>query len=121
MSRDRLHMLNQRLAAARSVSADLHKFEAALDEAIALGAQLSARMVTARMEAKLSAVLGQEALDGVVRSVSTMVNARRELVEAHNHLANVKDEIGLRTVAMGDLMKPPSAQTTSSPQLHAVG
>jgi hypothetical protein len=108
-------MLNQRLTAARAVADDLFKFENAIDDAIALGAQLSSQMVTARLGANLSAVVGQDAIDGVLRTLTTIANARRELVETHHHLKTVADDIGLRTVAFGDAVKPPKAV-----RLHSV-
>jgi hypothetical protein len=98
-------MLNQRMNAARAVAEELFKFEKAVDDAISMGSLLSSRLVTVRSEAKLSAVIGQDALDGVIRSLSTIVAARRELVEAHHHLKTVADDIGLRTVSFGQ-MKP---------------
>jgi hypothetical protein len=111
-------MLNQRLSAARAVAHELHQFEAAMDQAISLGSLLSSRMVTARMEANISAVVGQDALNGVIRSLSTIVAARGELVEAHHLLKSAADSIGLRTIAFGDGLKPPAINTGE--QLRAV-
>jgi hypothetical protein len=113
-------MLNQRLTAARSVAEDLFKFEAAVDDAISLGSQLSSCLMTARRDAKLSAVIGQDALDGVIRTLSTIVAARRELIEAHHQLKTVADEIGLRSVAFGDNLKPPAISAPAENKLKAV-
>jgi hypothetical protein len=98
-------MLNQRLKAARSVAEELHRFENALDETISCGAQFSSRLVIARMEANLSAVVGQEALNKVFASLSAIVAARGQLVTAHHELKTVADDIGLQTVGFGQ-MKP---------------
>jgi hypothetical protein len=113
-------MLNQRLTAARAVAGDLLKFEKALDEAISSGSLLSSCLVTARMDAKLSAVIGQDALDGVIRSLSTIVAARSELVAAHHHLKTVADEIGLRTISFGEVKPPASASIGNENRVFAV-
>jgi hypothetical protein len=101
-------MRNQRITAARSVADRLFEFEKALDDAFALGSHLSSRIVTARIEARLSAVLGQDAIDGVVRTLMLMADARRELIGTHHHLKALADEIGLREVSWGDLGKGPT-------------
>lgn len=113
-------MLNKRHNAAKAVAEDLYKFEKALDDAFALGAQLSSRMVTARMEARLSAVIGQDALEGMVRTLSMMANARRELVETHHQLKSVADDIGVRTVGWGDFVKPPEEDSVDPRKLQVV-
>jgi hypothetical protein len=95
------------MAAAQSVADCLFAFEKALDDALALGSGLSARIVLARQEANLSAVYGQDAIDGVMRTLSAMAGARRELVDTHHRLNNWANDIGLREVGWGDLVKPP--------------
>lgn len=115
-------MRKSRLAAAQSVADRLFAFEKALDDAFALGSDLSGRIVLARQEAKLSAVLGQDAIDGVVRTLTALAGARRELVETHRHLKDWADDIGFRQVGWGDLLKPPAAELASEPppRLQAV-
>lgn len=118
-------MPKQRLVAARSVADKLFAFEKALDDAFALGSDLSARIVLARQEAQLSAVFGQEAIDGVVRTLSALAGARRELVGTHHELKSWADDIGLKEVSWGDLVKPPKAelpegQSPAEPHLRVV-
>jgi len=108
------------MAAAKSVADCLFEFENALDEALALGSALSSRIVTARLEARLSAVLGQDAIEGAVRTLSLLGDARRELVGTHHHLKACADKIGLREVSFGDLLKPPSASASEPPRLQSV-
>ena len=107
-------MPKQRLAAARSVADRLFAFEKALDDAFALGSDLSARIVLARQEAQLSAVFGQDAIDGVVRTLTALAGARRELVGTHHELKSWADDIGLKEVGWGDLVKPPEAGATEA-------
>ena len=113
-------MRKERLTAAQSVADCLFDFEKALDDAFALGSNLSSRIVTARLEARVSAVLGQDAIDGAVRTLTLLAQARRELVDTHHHLKGFADQIGLREVAWGDLVKPPKAELEATPQLRAV-
>ena len=103
-------MRKERMEAAQSVADSLFAFEKALDDALALGSGLSARIVLARQEARLSAVFGQDAIDGVVRTLTAIAGARRELVGTHHHLKSWANDIGLREVAWGDLVKPPTTQ-----------
>lgn len=108
------------MAAAKSVADCLIEFENALDEAFALGSALSSRIVTARLEARLSAVIGQDAIEGAVRTLALLGDARRELVGTHHHLKTCADQIGLREVSFGDLLKPPSAAASGTPRLQRV-
>ncbi len=114
-------MLNQRLSAAKSVATDLFTFETALDQAIVAGSKLSSQIIGARFDANLSAVLGQDAIEGVMRTLTTIAAARRELIETHHRLKDVADEIGLRTVSFGDGLKgPASAVHQESSPLRSV-
>lgn len=107
-------MRKQRLAAAQTVADRLFAFEKALDDTFALGSELSSRIVLARQEAGLSAVWGQEAIDGVVRTLGALAGARRELVGTHHELKAWADGIGLKEVGWGDLVKPPKAELTDA-------
>jgi hypothetical protein len=111
-------MRKQRLAAARSVAESLFAFEQALDRTFALGAGLSSGIVNARMDAGISAVIGQDAIDGAIKTLALIADARRELVSTHHQLKAFADNIGLREVSWGDLVKPPAAQTQHEQHLR---
>jgi hypothetical protein len=118
-------MRKERLAAAQSVADRLFAFEKAMDDAFALGSDLSSRIVLARQEAGLSAVFGQDAIDGVVRTLTALAGARREMVGTHHDLKAWADDIGLKEVGWGDLVKPPKAVLAEAgapgePHLRAV-
>jgi hypothetical protein len=101
-------MLNDRLQAAQIVAAKLFAAEAALDQALA-----SAAMPRARMSAKISAVVGQEAIEDAADAQASLIEARRKLVAAHGKLEQVRVEVGLRVFALGGAyIKPPSASQT---------
>ena len=101
-------MIKQRRDAAERLATRLFATEKAVDEAIRRMADLTGYMPTARTDAKLSAVFGQEAISQAAATLSALVGARGQLVATHNRLAETRDQIGLQAMAMGsDDMKPP--------------
>jgi glutamine phosphoribosylpyrophosphate amidotransferase len=101
-------MLKQRQDAAEKLAKRLFAAEQAVDEAISKMAELTGYMPIARTDARLSAVVGQDALSEAAESLSALVGARRHLVATHQRLAETRDQIGLRAMAMGSGdMKPP--------------
>ena len=102
-------MLKQRQQAAENLAKRLFAAEQAVDEAISKMADLTGYMPIARINAHLSAVVGQDALSAAAESLSALIWARRHLVETHNRLAETRDQIGLQAMAMGSGdMKPPA-------------
>jgi fumarate hydratase class II len=108
-------MLKERLEAAHQVSDRLLAAEQAIDAAISAAAELSAVMPTARYNARLSAVIGQDAMTSAAKSLLTLIEARNQIVETHGMLDDVKNQIGLRERAVGGGMLKPGA-----PLLQAV-
>ena len=96
----------KRKIAAHKVADQLFAAELAIDRALSETARLTSLLSDARVEAGLSAVVGQSVMDRTCASIVSLANGRRELVEAHGELAQVKDSIGLRTVAIGGMEKP---------------
>ena len=108
-------MLKERRAAAIKVAESLFAAEEAIDAALARVAELNATLATARMEAKLSAVMGQDAFEGAASAFAALARARCDIVETHNRLSETKVQLGLRTMAVGDVgPKPPSALSGGS-------
>lgn len=96
----------KRKIVAHQVADQLFAAEAAIDRAVAETARLTSLLSEGRIEAGLSAVVGQDAIDRTSASIGALSTARRELVGAHAALAEVKDRVGLRTVAIGGMEKP---------------
>lgn len=94
-------MLKERLAVTQDVVAHLADAERTNDLAIISTAKLAAALLEARMKINLAAEVGQDAFDAVAATFQTQAASRRQLVEAHQALNDVKDRIGLRTVAVG--------------------
>lgn len=102
-------MLKQRRYAAEQIAKRLFAAEQAVDEAISRMAELTGYMPSARKSANLSAIVGQDALSEAAASLSLLVGAREHLVATHKRLAETRDQIGLRVMAMGSTgLKPPA-------------
>jgi len=103
-------MLKQRREAAMKVAECLFAAEEAIDAALARTAELNSKMVTARSEASLSALVCQDAFEVSAAAFAALARARCDIVETHKRLSEAKIQVGLRTVAIGDgLPKPPQA------------
>jgi hypothetical protein len=96
----------KRKIVAFKVADQLFAAELAIDRALSETARLTSMLSDARVEAGLSAVVGQSVMDRTCASIVMLANGRRELVEAHGALAEVKDRIGLRAIAIGGMDKP---------------
>ncbi|VAV92256.1 hypothetical protein MNBD_ALPHA04-1947 [hydrothermal vent metagenome] len=104
-------MLKQRLDAAQQLASRLFETEKAIDEAISKMADLAGYMPVARNNAKIAAVVGQDAMSHAAQVLTTLIGARGEIVETHQLLAAARDQIGLRTTALGGgNFKPPLLQ-----------
>ena len=95
-------MLKNRRDAAIKVIDSLYAAEHAIDAALARAAELNATLVNARIEAKVSAVVGQNAFEGAAAAFAALARARADIVETHNRLSDTKIQMGLRTLASGD-------------------
>ena len=95
-------MLKTRQQAAQKVADRLFAVENAIDAAVRCAAELNAVMPEARTDARLSAVVGQEALDQAAEAFALLVQARRAMVETHHKLEETRIRIGLREVNVGD-------------------
>jgi ABC-type sugar transport system substrate-binding protein len=99
-------MLKDRRAAAMKVAESLFAAEQAIDLALARAAELTGAMVSARTDANLSAIVGQEAFEVSAAAFAALARARADIVETHKRLSEAQVQIGLRTVSFGDQGKP---------------
>lgn len=100
-------MPRTRQAVAQKVADRLFALENAIDVALTRAAELNAAMPQARGEARLPAMVGQEALDRAAETFSSLVQARRRVVETHQSLDQTRLQIGLREVDAGDTVPKP--------------
>ena len=98
-------MLNDRITAAKDVAAKLFALEAAIDDALVCAAAMTIAMPAARTRAKVSATVGHEATMLTGEVLAALLIARTKIVAAHGSLADVRDEMGLKMFASGDLWK----------------
>lgn len=112
-------MLNDRRSAAIKIAESLFAAEKAIDNALARAAELNGTMVTARSEAKLSAVFGQDAFEVSAAAFAALARARCDIVETHRRLSEAKIQVGLRTLAIGET-KPPESERGEIRHLQAV-
>ena len=87
---------------AQKVADRLFAVESAIDIALTRAAELNAAMPMARAEARLPAMIGQNAFDHAAEAFTALVTARRRIVETHESLDQARAQIGLREVATGD-------------------
>ena len=92
--------------AARAGARKLMEAEAALDNALRETAELVGMLPALRLEAGLSAVVGQAAVEDLGETLSHILIARRTMVRAHAGLQTVRVQMGCGAVAVGVLDKP---------------
>jgi hypothetical protein len=90
------------IAVVRRVATKLHAAEEAIDKAIIMLSELNRELPEARMEANLSATVGQEAFTASADALALLVQSRAKTVSAHGALAATQSDMGLGTYAMGD-------------------
>lgn len=91
---------------AQKVARQLFETEAAIDGALGKLAGLAGLLPHARMESRLSAVVGQAAFESIARSLTALTEARREIVDTHHRLVEMQNDAGLRHVSFGGGEKP---------------
>lgn len=115
-------MFKNRRDAAIKVADSLFAAEFAIDAALARAAELNGAMVTARCEANVSALLGQDAFEVAASTFAALAQARAGIVETHKRLSEAQIKMGLRTVAMGDTQDKEGSWALAEPApLRAVG
>jgi hypothetical protein len=107
-----------RQAVAQSVADRLFAVESAIDIALTRAAELNAAMPAARAEARLPAMIGQDAFDRAASALVALVEARRRIVETHASLDEARQQIGLREVNSGDLAPKVPGFTGASTPAH---
>lgn len=102
-------MSNRRLEIAHQVADQLFAAEAAIDTALAQTATLAGLMPAIRADARLSALMGQGAIERAIEAISALGQARRSIVETHKQLSITQKQMGLGAVAFGGLVDKPAS------------
>lgn len=103
-------MLKQRREAAETVAEALFAAEKAIDDAIATTATLAAVMPSSRQAARVSALIGQDALMSAVNTMQALAAAREGIVTTHKHLSVAQRDMGLSAVSFGEPVPKPGDQ-----------
>ena len=112
-------MTNTPQMIAGQVGTLLHRLEMLIDEAVSCGAELTAALPRARVEAKLPALVGQHSLDTLTEAVQSLVAARRQTIATHKHLDKVREIMGLAVISFGEEgPKPPSKSLTGATRIE---
>jgi hypothetical protein len=108
-------MLKERRKAAEQVAESLFAAEAAIDAALACTAKLAGEMPSVRQDARLSALIGQGALEQAIEAMAALSQARGRIVATHKELTLAQNQIGLgaldiRADGVGGGTKPSDAE-----------
>ena len=114
-------MLKQRRLLADQVAEGLFAAEAAIDSALTKTAALAGIMPAVRADARLSALVGQAAVERASDTFAALTMARRSIVETHKELAIVQRQMGLGAVAYGGNQdKPPTQAIQAAPNVRRI-
>ena len=106
-------MRTKRIEAAKLVAARLFEAERAIDLAASRIAELNAVMPMARLDANMSAMIGQDAFASSADALTFVAKARERMVSTHLHLKSAQDDLGIPEISFGDSIKPPSPASGS--------
>jgi hypothetical protein len=116
-------MLKERRLAANMVAEKLFAAEAAIDAAVTAAAELAAVMPSARIEGRIAAAAGQDALLAAIATVQQLADARSQIVATHKALRQAQTDVGLGQVMFNDWNCPPPPKgqvedQTAAPRRH---
>ena len=105
-------MLNQRIEAARPIATKIHEVEKSLNRTMVQMGELMSSIASARLApgTRFSLTAGMEASEKLIAAAAQTARSYREVVAAHQNLAEDREDAGLRTVSWGDFSECPPAQ-----------
>jgi len=105
-------MLNQRIEAARPIATKIHELEKSLNLTMVQMGELMSSIASARLApgTRFSLTAGMEASEKLIDAAAQTARSYRDVVAAHQHLAEDREDAGLRTVGLGDVFECPPAQ-----------
>jgi len=107
-------MLNQRIEAARPIAQKIHEVEKSLNLTMVQMGELMSSIAAARLApgTRFSLTAGMDASEKLISAAAQTARSYREVVAAHQHLAEDREDAGLRTVSWGDVFECPPAQAS---------
>lgn len=112
-------MLNQRIKAARPIAKKIHEVEKSLNLTMVQMGELMSSIAAARLApgTRFSLTAGMDASEKLIAAAAQTAHGYREVVEAHGHLAEDREDAGLRAVSLGDVFECPPAQATGKEEI----
>tara|TARA_R110000850_G_scaffold260770_2_gene388130 strand:- start:397 stop:765 length:369 start_codon:yes stop_codon:yes gene_type:complete len=109
-------MLNQRIEAARPIAMKINEVEKSLNLTLVQMGELMSSIAAARLApgTRFSLTAGMEASEKLIDAAAQTARTYREVVAAHQHLAEDREDAGLRTVSWGDYAECPPAQAKAT-------
>lgn len=109
-------MLNQRIEAARPIAKKISEVEKSLNLTMIQMGELMSSIAAARLApgTRFSLTAGMDASEKLIAAAARTARSYREVVEAHAHLAEDRDEAGLQTVSWGDVFECPPAKAANA-------
>lgn len=101
-------MRTKRIEVAKLVATRLFEAERAIDLAASRIAELNAAMPMARLDANMSAMIGQDAFESSTDALTFVAKARERMVNTHIRLKAATGDLGIAEISFGDSIKPPS-------------
>lgn len=113
-------MLQERIDAARPIARKIADAEQSFNQSLQLIGELLTEIprARARLAGRVSPSVGVAASEKLAAAAVAATAGYKELVEAHGHLAEDRDMIGLRTVGFGDLGSCPDTTGKSEEPVH---
>lgn len=108
-------MLKQRRQIAEQLADRLFAAKSAIDTALAQTAGLAALMPAVRADARVSTLIGQDAIERAIEAVNALGQARRSICETHKELSVAQRQVGLGAVAFGGLVDKPEGSASLAP------
>lgn len=98
-------MLHERIEAARPIAQKIADAEQSFNHSLQLIGELLTDIPRTRQQfaGRVPLTTGIAASERLAAAAISATNAYREIVEAHTHLAADRNNLGLRTVSLGDL------------------
>lgn len=95
---------NAREAAALPVGASMNKVEETINTSLVEAGELLANIGKARLDraARMPLSVGMAASEQIIQAAGALTAAYRHSVEAHRHLSDDKQMLGLKVVSWGD-------------------
>ncbi len=101
----------QRAEMVRVGAEQLTTAENAVDMALVEATTLVGNLLRMRVEANMSPVYGHKAVRAFSRAIDLLGEVKSVMAEGHQHLDEVKTQMGCRTVAQGTHDKPDDGRT----------